>query len=702
MSNILQMIQQNCTLEPKQIQNIITLLEDGATIPFIARYRKELTGNADEITLLEFQEIYEYCKKLKARKEQIEKILKEKDSLTPTIQEQLLHASSLVTLEDIYEPYKGTKNSRADMAIANGLTNLANIIQTQKYTISEIQHKAKGFLNQEIKTIEEAISGAKDIIALRYSQEIKTKEILRANIQKHSILVAKPTKTFDENGLYKEFKEFSQKTAYIKPHKLLALFRAQNEKQITIKIEVDEEYIIDGIKKFRVKKCSQNSSDLVVESYIDGLKRLLLPALKREHLSNLKESASDMAIELFGKNLEELLLTPPLLHQVILGIDPGYKTGCKCAVIDQEGNYLHSFVIYLFNTPQKDEAIKLLQSIVTKFHITAIAIGNGTASNETVDFIEDFLIKTNQQIDYAVVSEIGASVYSASKLANEEYPHLDVTIRGAISIAQRLRDPMAALVKIDPKALGLGQYQHDLDQKKLEKKLQETTELLVNKVGVDLNSASQKLLSFVSGISQSIAAHIIEFRNKNKGFQTKEQLLEVKGLGNKTYEQCVGFVRIQNGRSPFDNTTIHPESYQIASFIQNNFNLEFITSEQIEQIANKFSKHIETIKQILQELTKPGFDIRTKLDNVIFCKQNKSFNELKEGDNVSGVVRNITDFGAFIDIGLKNDALLHISQISQKRIKHPSEILHINQQLNQLKIFSIDKKNNKISLTLKE
>jgi uncharacterized protein len=700
-TNLLLLLKEKTSLNEKYIKNIIALLEEGCTIPFIARYRKDNTGNATDEALLKFQEVYEYSLKLLKRKEEIEHILKERESLSSTVQELLNKATTLSALEDIYEPYKESKNTRADIAIQNGLEPLANILQSMKYTLNEINQKAKSFIKGEVKTIEDAIDGAKDIIALRYAQELRTKEIVRNNIHNHSVMVTKPTKTFEADGVYKDLANINQKASYLKSHRLLAIFRAVNEKQITLKLEVDEEYLIDGIKRFKIPSYAMESKELVVEAYIDGLKRLLLPSLKREFLSELKERASDEAIELFGKNLAELLITPPLVNQIILGLDPGYKTGCKMAVLNKDGGYLDSGVLYLLSANDMQVSQKRVLELLKKYGVTAIAIGNGTASKETATFISELLKTNNLNINYAVVSEIGASVYSASKIAQEEYPNLDVTIRGAISIAGRLRDPLSALVKIDPKSLGVGQYQHDLNQKKLEKKLGDTTVTIVNKVGVDINSASYKLLSYVSGISEKIAKNIIALKEELGGFNSKEQIKKVKGLGAKGYEQSVGFFRIKDGKSFLDNSGIHPENYQVALYLKDNFELEKISNDELVKINEKFHCGMETLKDIVKELLKPGFDIRDELISISFCLDVKTIEELSEGDSVAGVIRNITDFGAFVDIGLKNDALLHISQISNKRINHPMDVLSVNQHLKDIKILSIDREKNKISLTLK-
>ncbi len=701
MQNLITLLKSNINLDETIIKNIINLLEDGCTIAFIARYRKDVTSNASDETLLKFQTVYEYSLKLLKRKEEILNLLNEKEVLSPKLELQIQNAMTKTILEDIYEPYKGVKSTRADFAINNKLEGLANIISCLKYTKEQIQEKARGFLNENIKNIDTCIKGAQDIIALRYSQEIRTKEALRKNIENHALLTTKKTKAFEKLGLYKDLKDIKQKASYIKSYRLLAILRAVNEKQLTLKIEVDEAYIIESIKQYRISKHANTSKEYVLEAYIDGLKRLLLPSLKREFLSKLKQKASDEAINVFGKNLHELLASAPLINQVILGMDPGYKTGCKLAVIDENGSYLDSNVIYLLSQNDQVKAKTIVLGLIKKYKISSIAIGNGTASKETAEFVSEMIKENNLELKYAVVSEIGASVYSASKIAQEEYGFLDVTIRGAISIAQRLRDPMAALVKIDPKSLGIGQYQHDVNQSALIKRLNDTTSNLVNKVGVDLNSASYKLLSYVSGISENLAKNIIKHKEKIKAFQKKEQLLDIKGLGSKVYEQSVGFLRIKNGESFLDNSGIHPESYNVAIYIKKNFDLSTLNEKDILHIESKFSCGIESLKDVIVELRKPGFDIREELEQVHFCQEIKSIDKLEDGDIVSGVVRNITDFGAFIDIGLKNDALLHISQISEKRVSSVMDVLHVNQYLKSIKILRIDREKRKISLSLK-
>lgn len=700
MQELINIIKTKISLKDEYIKNIIELLQDGSTIAFIARYRKDITGNASDELLLEFQEVYEYSLKLIKRKEEILNLLEQKGALDNRVKSEVLKAISLRALEDIYEPFKGVKSTRADNAIKNGLEGLANIITSCKYTKAEVLNKTKQFLNKNIKTKEEAILGAKDIIALRYSLELKTKEFIRRNIQNQALLITKKTKTFEENGLYKDLCDIKQKASYLKSHRLLAIFRAVNEKQITLKLEVDDEYLINNIKQYRIKKDAASSFEYLFEAYKDGLKRLLLPSLKREFITSLKEKASNEAINLFGKNLYELLITPPLVNQIILGIDPGYKTGNKLAVIDKNGTYLDSNIMFLLSQKQEEQAVQIVLALIKKYKVTSIAIGNGTGSKENATFINKLIKENSLDVKYAVVSEIGASIYSASKIANEEYGFLDVTIRGAISIAQRLRDPMSALVKIDPKSLGIGQYQHDVNQKNLEKKLEETTFTLVNKVGVDLNSASYKLLSFVSGISLAMAKNIIAYKKVIKEFTKKEELLKVKGIGAKAYEQSVGFLRIKNSNNFLENSGIHPENYKVAIYMKNNFDLERIDENKLKELALKFSCGYESLKDVLFELKKPGFDIREELEELSFCEDIKEIQELKEGDLVSGTVRNITDFGAFIDIGLKNDALVHISKLSLKRVSSVMDILHINMQLKDIKILSVDVEKQRVSLSL--
>ena len=701
-NNLITLLIEKTNFSKVTVENILKLLDEGCTIPFIARYRKDLTSNATDEQLRDFEDIYNYSLKLLGRKEEILSILKERNFLDDKIQNHINTATTLQMLEDIYAPFKDKKSSRTSTAIENGLEPLANIIQSMKYSLEEVNKKAKQFLGKEVINIEDAIAGASDIIAQRYADDFRTKEVIRNIVLNYGILETKKTKTFDENGVYVSVANVSEKVKYIKSHRFLAISRAVNEKELTVKIEVDENYILENIKKYKIPSSAESSKELVFQAYKDGLKRLLLPSLKREALSELKEKASSDAIILFGKNLKELLLTPPLVNQVILGMDPGYVSGCKLAVIDINGDYLASNVIYP-TKPREDftSSSKIVLELIKKYKINSIAIENGTASQETAAFVAKLIEENKLDVKFAIVSEIGASVYSASKIAIQEYPNLDVTIRGAISIAQRLRDPMAALVKIDPKSLGIGQYQHDVNQKELNTKLENVTVDLVNKVGVDINSASYKLLSFISGISETMSKNIIAHKNKIKKFTSKKELLEVKGIGEKAYEQAVGFLRIKDGKSILDNTAIHPQNYDVVKNLQKNYKIEEIKDNQIEQISKELNCPPLLLKDIISELLKPGYDVRSEFDTIEFSKDIKTIEDLKEGFIISGVVRNITDFGAFVDIGLKNDGLIHISQISEKRISHPMDVLSINQQLKNIKVISIDLEKQRVGLSLK-
>ena len=523
------------------------------------------------------------------------------------------------------------------------------------------------------------------------------REAIRNSMLRFGVLTTKKTKTFNENGVFKNLAPKSEKVAYIPSHRYLAIMRGVKEKELSVKISTDVDRIEENIKQYKIPRNASSSKDFLFEAYKDGLKRLLLPSIEREVQSELKEKADESAISVFGKNLGQLLMSAPVTNMVLLGVDPAFVSGCKLAVIDENGNYLESAVIYP-TEPKKDyenSKNKVLQ-LAKKYSISGVAIGNGTASRETQEFFARLNRDENANLSYTVVSEAGASVYSASQLAQGEYPKLDVTIRGAISIAQRLRDPMATLVKIDPKSLGIGQYQHDVDQKLLHKRLEDVTSDLVNRVGVDLNSASASLLTFVSGIGIKIAHNIIDFRDENGNFTSKNQLLKVKGLGKKAYEQAAGFIRIKNGKNLFDNSGIHPESYEVAKKL----NSTDLSTVEIKTKAKELGVGEETLKDIIAELQKPGFDPREDLPAIPFREGLTDIKMLKEGSFVSGIVRNIADFGAFVDIGLKNDGMIHISKMSQKRIAHPLEILSINQYLPQIEVVSIDNENGKVGLSL--
>ncbi len=698
MQKLLDLLAQKTNLKPDIISNILKLLEEGATIPFIARYRKELTGGADDETLRAFEDIYTSTKKLLERKEDVKRLIAERATLTFEIQKSIEEAENLRILEDIYRPFKEKKSSRASVAVANRLTPLANTLQSAKMSKEEFLVFAKSFVKGTLKSVDEAISGAQDILAERYAEEPRERENLRNTMSRYGNLEIKKGKSFNEKGILLNFVDKSEKVAYIPSHRYLALMRGVNEKELSVKITVDMERIEQNIKSYKIPRNASSSKELLFDAYKDGLKRLLLPSIEREVHAELKEKADVQAINTFGKNLSQLLITPPVTKRVILGVDPAFVSGCKLAVLDENGNFLDCAVIYP-TEPKKDyeNSKRKILELVKKYNIKAIAIGNGTASRETEEFFARINSEIEEQLSYTIVSEAGASIYSISKIASDEYPKLDVTIRGAISIAGRLRDPMATLVKIDPKSLGIGQYQHDVDQKLLEKKLSDVTIDLVNRVGVDINSASASLLSFVAGIGEKLAKNIIAYRDENGNFKTKSELLHVKGLGKKAYEQAAGFIRIKDAKNPLENTGIHPESYKIAEKLKG-VDLDSIEVEVVSQ-----SLHVgkETLKDIIFELKKPGFDPRMELPPIAFKSGLTDISMLHEGSIVSGVVRNITDFGAFVDIGLKNDGLIHISKISEKRVSHPLEAVSLNQYLSHIEVIAIDREKNKVSLSLK-
>ena len=700
MNNLVKLLVQKIGLKSEYIENILKLLDEGSTIPFIARYRKEMTGGADDEVLRDFETLYLSSKKLLERKEEVLRLISERATLSEALKKSIEEAESLRVLEDIYRPFKEKKSSRALVAIENGLTPLANTLESAKLSLDEFIPHAKSFVKGAVSSVEDAIKGAQDILAERYADLPKEREAIRNSMMRNGILEIKRTKTFDENGTFKNFgakDAKGEKVFHMPSHRYLAIMRGVKEKELSVKISIDTEYIEENIKQYKIPRNAQSSKELLFEAYKDGLKRLLLPSLEREVQAELKEKADISAISVFGKNLNQLLMTPPVTKRVLLGVDPAFRSGCKLAVIDENGNYLDSAVIYP-TEPQKEyeNSKKKILQFVAKYNITGIAIGNGTGSRETQEFFARINKEEGAKLSYTVVSEAGASVYSASKIASEEYPNLDVTIRGAISIAARLRDPMAALVKIDPKSLGIGQYQHDVDQKLLEKKLTDVTQDLVNRVGVDINSASASLLSYVAGVGAKVAHNIIAHREENGKFLSKEQLLKVKGFGKKAYEQAAGFIRIKDGKSIFDNSGIHPESYEIAKKLEG---LD-LTTLNIEEKAEAWHVGIETLKDIIKELAKPGFDPREDLPAIPFKDGITDIKMLSVGSFVSGVVRNIADFGAFVDIGLKNDGMIHISKMSEKRISHPLEVLSLNQYLPQIEVISIDSEKGKVSLSL--
>jgi len=703
MTPLINLLTQKTGISKNNIEAILKLLDEGSTIPFIARYRKEMTGGATDEQLREFETIYIYSKKLLERKEEVRRLISERGHISAQLEAQINGAQTLQVLEDIYRPFKEKKNTRAASAIAAGLELLADILQSGRLELGEFKKKAQEFVKGSLKSVDEAVQGAKDILAERYSDDPREREHWRKQLFEYSSFEIKGTKTLKEDGLFAKLAGKAERISSIPSHRYLAMMRGLAEKELSVKISIDMGRVEESLKRNRLPRNANSSSDVLLEGYLDGFKRLLFPSLERELHASVKERADSQAINTFGKNLTQLLNTPPVTKRVILGADPAYRTGCKLAVVDENGTYLAHAVIYP-TPPQSDYAAsaKVVKELAKKYNITGVAIGNGTGSRETQEFFARVNKEEGLSLAYTVVSEAGASVYSASKIAGEEYPQLDVTIRGAISIAQRLRDPMAALVKIDPKSLGIGQYQHDVDQKLLEKQLGSVTEDLVNRIGVDVNSASVSLLSYVAGVGAKVAKSIVEYREKTGAFKSKQELLKVKGLGAKAYEQCAGFFRIREGKSILDNTGVHPESYEVAQKLLKQYDVQSITKEQIGSMAQEFGIGEITLGDIITELKKPGFDPRETLPPIIFRSDLTNIKELYEGSIVSGVVRNIADFGAFVDIGLKNDGLIHISQMSEKRISHPLEILSVNQQLTRIRVVEIDVEKGKVGLSLRE
>ncbi|MFH1852673.1 MAG: Tex family protein [Candidatus Neomarinimicrobiota bacterium] len=701
MNEISNLLIQKTGLSVAVVQNVLQLLEDGATIPFIARYRKEMTGGATDEQLRDFAENYQYVRKLLERRADILRLIEERGHLDPKIQEQLLKAATLTELEDVYRPYREKKSTRAGVAIANGLEPLADLLAGGRLSLVDFRERARAFVKGPVDSVAAAVRGAQDILAERYSDDPRERELIRGQAQRNGLLEVKAGRQFDPDGVYANFREHAERLAGVPSHRYLAIDRGVNEKQLSVRVAWEIERIQENIRRYKLPRSAADSVELLYDAYCDGLKRLLLPSVERELLAELKQQSDRRAIAVFGKNLTQLLLTPPVVGMTILGVDPGFRSGCKLAVIDESGKFLAWDVIY--PTPPRSqfaESQRQVLALVEKFAVNAVAIGNGTASRETQEFFARLNRESAAGLKYTVVSEAGASVYSASRLGQEEYPDLDVTVRGAISIAQRLLDPLAALVKIEPKALGIGQYQHAVDQKLLARRLHETVENLVNRVGVEVNRASAALLAYVAGVGPKLAAGIIAYRDQNGAFSTKRDLLKVPGLGARAFEQCAGFLRIRNGASLLDNTGVHPESYRAAARLLKDYDIK--TLEPTAALAADLDLGTETLQDIIRELKKPGFDPRTELPEIPFRDDITDIRQLKPGSLVAGVVRNIVDFGAFVDIGLKNDGLIHISQLSDRRVGHPLEVLAVNQYLPRIRVVTVDAEKGWVGLSLKE
>ena len=692
-------------IKPNQVKTVLELLSNGNTIPFIARYRKEATGALDEEQIRKINEIYEYQVNLLKRKEDVIRLIDEKGLLTEELKNSILNASKLVEVEDLYRPLKEKKKTKATDAINNGLEPLAKIIMS--FPLKEIDYSK--FINEKVKTIDEAILGAKYIIAEWISDNAYYRKSIRNYTYKNGIIVTKLKKdAVDENKVYEMYYDYQEKVREIKPHRILAINRAEKEKVITVSIDVNKEDIINNLKSKIIKNDKSQVTDIVIDAINDAYKRLIEPSIEREIRSDLTEKADEVAIDNFGKNLEKLLLQPPMKDKMVLGLDPAYRTGCKLAVLSPVGQSLEIAVIYPHEPVKKyDEAKKIVLDLIKKYNIDIIAIGNGTASRESEAFIADVIKECDRKVEYIIVSEAGASVYSASKIAIEEFPDLTVEKRSAISIGRRLQDPLAELVKIEPESIGVGLYQHDVSNKKLTESLDFVVSSSVNKVGVNVNTASPSLFKYVSGITKKNIEKILDYRNKNR-IKNRNELKKL--LSDKTYEQAIGFLRVVDGTNPLDATSIHPESYDITLKLLNMLHLDVkdLGSEKInnlnidvEEYSKKLNTDIYTLQDIIDSLKKPNRDPRDEMPKPILKSDILHIEDLKIGMKLQGTVRNVVDFGVFIDIGLKNDGLAHISKLTDKYIKHPMEVVNVGDIVD-CYVDSINLEKNKVSLSLLE
>lgn len=715
--NINEIIAQELDVKVSQIEKTVELIDQGNTIPFIARYRKEVTGNLSDEQLRDLGSRLTYLRNLEERKQEVIDSITNQEKMTPEIMAALEKAQTQVEVEDIYRPYKQKKRTRATIAKENGLQELADNIINQKDS-TDIYEVAKNFLNDNVVTIEDAIQGAEDIIAEDISDNADYRKMLKKIYHYEGLITSEAVKP-DEKSPYEMYYEFSEKVKTIPSHRILAINRGEKEKLLKVKITKPEEKVLADLEKAIIIKNSTRKEELKT-TIADSWKRLIEPSLDREIRSDLTDKADLQAIDVFGKNAKQLLLGAPLKGYTVLGFDPAYRTGCKLAVIDETGKVLDTAVLYP-TEPQNDiegSTIKLID-LILKNKINIIAIGNGTASRESEQFVSSVIAKVKEDynitVNYVIVSEAGASVYSASKLATEEYPDLNVSLRGAISIARRLQDPLAEFVKIDPKAIGIGQYQHDVNQKKLNEELTGVVEDAVNEVGVDVNTATPSLLSYVSGINMTIAKNIVKYREENGKYEERKTLLNVPKLGKVTFEQCAGFIRIPEGTNPLENTAVHPESYKQTEELLKSINYkkeDLLDKAKLAKINDELSKiDIKTKAQeldigeltltdIINELKKPGRDPRDDMPKPILRSDVLSFDDLKEGQLLTGTVRNITDFGAFVDIGVKHDGLVHLSELSDKFIKTPSEVVAIGDVV-QVKVIEIDREKQKVKLSMK-
>lgn len=708
MTAIINFITSQTQISKESVKNTVKLLNEDSTIPFIARYRKELTGNLDEVQIGEIVKLKEQFETLEKRKMAILKTLEEQEVLTPELKKKIEETTDLIALEDLYLPFKKKRKTKADTARENGLEPLAKIIMSQSRNLgsSDISSLALKYVKGEVNSEEEALEGARHIIAEWINERTDIRNMLRRELERHSTIATKVVKKMEEDEKAQKFRdyfEWNEALNRIPSHRLLAILRATSEGFIRNKIEIDDEKALFKIED-RIIKSNDTASKQIKLAIEDSYKRLLLPALSNEALSAAKEKADETAINVFAKNLKQLLLGSPLGEKRVLAIDPGFRTGCKIVCLDAQGRLQHNETIYP-HAPKNNTkgAMKKISSLADAHKIEAIAIGNGTASRETEQFIKRIHFKNPIQV--FVVSEAGASIYSASKIARDEFPNYDVTVRGAVSIGRRLQDPLSELVKIDAKSIGVGQYQHDVDQTKLQKSLDTTVELCVNAVGTNINTASVSLLSYVSGIGQKLAENIVKYREENGAFSSRSDIKKVPRLGEKAFEQAAGFLRVRNGENPLDDSSVHPESYSVVSKMAKDEGLEITeligNKKLLQEI--KLEKYVTdktglpTLKDIIEELEKPGLDIREEAKVFTFNQNIKSITDLREGQLLPGIVNNITNFGCFVDIGIKESGLIHVSNLSDSFVKDVNEHVHLHQQI-VVKVLDVDRKRIQLKL----
>jgi uncharacterized protein len=711
--NINDILKKEFNLRDEQINNTIKLIDEGNTIPFIARYRKEMTGEMSDVTLRAFYDKLIYLRNLQSRKDDVIRIIEEQGKLTSEIKVSIEKANTLQEVEDIYAPYKQKKRTRATIAKERGLEQLALDILNKN--ISNIDEEASKYINpeKEVNSVEDAIKGANDIIAEIVSDDAKIRKYIRELALREGVIVTKNSN--EEKSVYDMYYDYSESVKTIAPHRVLAINRGEKEDFLKVKVEINNEKVINYIINEYVNDKNLKNKEVIVSAIEDSYKRLIFPSIEREIRNTLTENAQERAISVFGKNVKSLLLQAPVKDKVVMGFDPAFRTGCKIAVVDKNGKLLDTTTVYPTEPQNKvEESKKELKALIEKYNIDIIAIGNGTASRESEKFVSDMIKEIDREVQYIIVSEAGASVYSASELANEEHPDINVSLRGAISIARRLQDPLAELVKIDPKSIGVGQYQHDLNQKKLEGVLDGVVEDSVNSVGVDLNTASYSLLEHIAGISKTIAKNIVDYREENGDFTSRAQIKKVKRLGPQAFTQCAGFMRIEGAKNPLDNTGVHPESYDICKNMLDmlgyslsdveNKNISDIDSKVeaigIKELSDKLQVGEVTLKDIIAEIKKPGRDPREEGIKPILRTDVLKIEDITEGMILKGTVRNVVDFGAFVDIGIKNDGLVHKSEMSKGFVKDPMTVVTVGDIVD-VKVIGVDMNKKRVALSMK-